>query len=484
MMVATRRTTLKLAGVLAAMASSRTAGASVGRAESIEIESLDGRLIRPADPDYERQRQIGSTNARFDRRPVAIVECASVSDVRRALEAARLTGLEIAVRAGGHDVLGASTTNGLVVDLRGLTSIQWGPQSVRVGAGVRAGELDAATAARARVVPLGCNPAVGVSGLTLGGGLGWFVGLHGATCDNVRQATVVTVDGDVLEASESGNPDLYWALRGGGGNFGVVTEWEYRTRQISDVVGGALVYRGDSTREFLAFYRDYLATAPDSLTVEVVGLAHVEPVIVAVVVFAGDIGDAEKVLRPLRRFGPIADGLKQGSFQDFNVVDRKVQAYFEWTEPAVSNEPRAPGSYWQGTTVEALSDEAIEKIAEAIADPPPGWSFGLGHVMRGRVLEPGESQTPFIRRKGNTSVHFDGGWSYASHGTRLMEWIDSSIAELAPYAARHEYVNYLSKSGDRAVASAYGHNYRRLQDIKRRYDPGNLLRLNRNVRPA
>jgi FAD/FMN-containing dehydrogenase len=448
-------------------------------------DRLEGRIVLPGEHDYDRLRRTASFNARFERSPQAIVECASAGDVQLALDFASNADLDVAVRAGGHDVLASSTTDGLIVDLHRLSSIEWQGPSVRVGAGVRTGQLSAATAQRDRVTPLGCNPAVGVSGLTLGGGLGWFIGTHGAACDAVSRATVVTASGNVLEASATQHPDLFWALRGGGGNFGIVTEWQYETYPISDLIAGTVVYPGASAREFLAFYRDFMAQCPDTVTVEIVALAHVQPIIAAMVVFTGSQADGAEVLKPLREFGPpLVDGLRSTSLREMGRMHPDVQPYFAWPNPTVDHERRSPGSYWQGVTVKALTDDVIDLIADAVADPPPGWSFGLGHVMRGAVTRVPEATSPFLRREGHTTVHFDGGWSYASFGDRLMRWIDRSIAELRGHAAHAEYVNYLSDDRPEAVRNAYGDHFAKLQNIKARYDPDNRLRNNRNIPPA
>ncbi len=444
---------------------------------------LQGRIVMPDDPSYTQSRRVASWNTRFERSPAAIVECTSHDDVRLALELASATNLEIAVRSGGHDVLGASTGDGLVIDLQRMASIEWRGDSIRVGGGVRVGQLDAATGTRNRVIPLACNRAVGVSGLTLGGGLGWFVGLYGAACDAVERATVVTPQGDVVETSSTDNPDLFWGIRGGGGNFGIVTEWQYSTYGIDTVTSGTIVYSGTQAREFLQLYRDFKSTCPDNVTVEVVAQAHTHPIIAATLVVVGTPNAARKVLKPLLDFGPpLADDLSTTTFREAGRQrGDSVRRYFMWKEPMQLDVRRTPGSYWQGITLESLDDKSIDVIADAISAPPPGWSFGLGHVMRGALTGRSDSATPFVRCEGHTTVHFDGAWSYAALADPLMTWIDESIAQLKPHAASSQYVNYLSDGSPSAVRHTYANHYNRLRQIKQRYDPANLLRGNRNI---
>jgi FAD/FMN-containing dehydrogenase len=450
---------------------------------AVLASALTGRLIVPGDPSYEALRHVASANARFDRSPVAIAQCASENDIARALDFAVTHDLELAVRCGGHDVLAASTCTGLVIDLVPLDGVEMIGSEVKVGGGVRSGMLNHRLSERRRMVPQGCNPRVGVSGLTLGGGLGWFTGTHGAACDHVASARVVTVDGRVVEASETEHQDLFWALRGGGGNFGIVSEWRFNSYALDDVVCGYIVYPGSRATDFLAMYRDFLATAPDSVTVEIVGLSHVVPVIVAVVCYSGAAAEADAVLAPLMAFGPpLASDIGVKPLSRIDEPSPAIAAYLRW-EDIPKSEPRKPGSYWQGITLESLSDEAIAQLGDIIQHPPRGWSFGLGHVMRGAVTRVSDGATPMLRRAGQTTVHFDGGWSWASDAIPLMSWIDDSIAAMRPWSGT-PYINYLSESDEQSIRRAYGAQYDRLSSIKQRYDPNNVLRLNRNVRPG
>lgn len=445
------------------------------------IARFDGDIVLPSDTAYDALRRTASSNSRFDRLPVAIARCATTDDVLRVIDVAASFDLDLAARAGGHDVLGASTGNGIVIDLSRMDGVEWVDDSLAVGAGVRAGRVDAVTAMRDRLIPLGCNPAVGVSGLTLGGGLGWFLGTHGAACDAVEAATMVTLDGRVRAVSPESNPDLDWAIRGGGGNFGIVTSWRYRTFPLADLTVGLAVFRGADLHRFLEWYRETMADAPDELTIEVVGNAHVEPIVAAIIVHTGDEASAMRIADSLERAAPpLVSLFRRSRLIDMPATDPAVGRFFQWRETPL-DEARAPGSYWQGITVESMEDGVIDAIVDAFGDSPRGFSFGLGHTMHGALTRSGTSAFP--RRAGRTTIHFAGGWSYASREAGLMNWVDASVAALDRFRSGEEYINYLSRDSVTDVRSAYGEHFPRLRAIKRRYDPDNLLRGNRNIDP-
>ncbi len=485
----TRRRFLALAGATAASSAlPQPAVAAAADALPALAASLDGELVAAGHALYDSARRTASFNPRYDRYPLAMVGVRSEDDIARAIEFARRHELPLAVRSGGHDVLAASVCDaGIVVDTRFLTDVTVDDASgrVRAGAGVVAGAVNEAAGRRGRAVALGCNSQVGVSGLTLGGGIGWFVGNHGATCDQLLSARVVTVDGDLRIASRADDADLFWAIRGGGGNFGVVSEWTFASHVQPDVVCGGIVFPGELTPEFLAFYRDFLASAPDELTVEVIGNAFREPMIAAAVCYSGEPGRAAEVLRPLREFAtPLADGIAVRPYAMLEAVPPDVARYLQPAPDVQEGEEPEPGSYWQGTTVAALGDEVIDAIAGALNEAPPGWSFGLGHVMRGAVTRVGPAETPLLRTPGATTVHFDAGWNYRSRAGDLMRWVDAATAATAAVSGGvPTYVNYLSESTPAAVRDSYGANYPRLARLKATYDPANVLSGNRNVRP-
>lgn len=485
-----RRRFLALAGAAAASTALPRRGLADATAGLPALAAgLAGELVAAGHPLYDTARRTASFNPRFDRRPLAMVGVRSEDDIARAIDFARRHDLPLAVRSGGHDVLAASVCDdGIVIDTRFLTDVALNETSghVRVGAGAVAGSVTDEAGRSGRAVAVGCNSQVGVSGLTLGGGIGWFVGSHGATCDTLVSARVVTLDGGVRIASPADNTDLYWAIRGGGGNFGVVSEWTFASHMQPNVVCGGIVFPGERTAEFLTFYRDYVSKSPDELTVEVIGNSYRVPMIAAAVCYSGELRHAADVLRPLREFAtPLADGIAERPYAMLEAVPADVARYLEFAPEVVDGEESEPGSYWQGTTVAGLSDEVIDTIVAALAAAPPGWSFGLGHVMRGAITRIEPRATPLLRTPGATTVHFDAGWRYRSRAEPLMHWVDAAtVATMAVSGDVPTYVNYLSKDTPASVRESYGANYARLAQLKAKYDPDNLLSGNRNVMPV
>ena len=274
--------------------------------------AFKGSIIVPGDADYDRTRAVASVNPRTDKRPRLIARCSNVDDAVRAIEFGRAQVLEIAVRAGGHDVLGASVCDdGVVIDVSQMKGIviDAGRRTARVECGVRSSELNAATSPHGLAAVLGCNPAVGVAGLTLGGGLGWFLGRFGAACDNLIAADVIDANGTHRHASADENPDLFWALCGGGGNFGIVTALEYQLHPVDRVLGGLIAFRTDIP-PFLRFFRDFMSSAKDALAVEMSIVMLDRPTILCTVCWSGDPTEGERELRLLRAFGPpLADAV-------------------------------------------------------------------------------------------------------------------------------------------------------------------------------
>jgi FAD/FMN-containing dehydrogenase len=449
-------------------------------------QSLDGLVIDPTAPEYDGARRTFSFNPRHNRYPSLIAKCSSEPDVARALLFAQENHLPIAVRSGGHDVLAASTVDdGVLIDLQALSKIEIDNTKVRVGPGVLAGQLDYSLSESGRALSLTCNPSVGVGGLTLGGGLGWFVGSQGAACDRLKSARVITVEGQTLTASYSENQDLFWAIRGGGGNFGIVTELEFDTFQKPDLIAGVIVYDAKLLKEFLNFYREFMANTPREVTVEVIASDGERPVIGAMVYYTGDERDAEKVLAPLRSFGPpLVDGVKKQSYGRVALMDSNVSQFFAPLNLNIAGEPPKSGLYWKGKSVSSLSTLAINNIAEAVKVAPKGWAFGLGHVMRGAVTEVAPGSTPLNRPEHSTTVHFDTGWSHSSQAVSRMKWVDESIVALSETSSEYDYINYMSSDNPNGVKAAYGDNFERLVAIKQKYDPRNVLSRNRNISPA
>jgi FAD/FMN-containing dehydrogenase len=452
--------------------------------------SVEGTLIRPGEDLYDAARRVGSFNPTSDKRPALIVRCAGTADVVKAVEFARSLDLEIAVRGGGHDVLGESVCEGgVLIDLGPMKGIQVDPESgvATLQAGLRAGEVNEFLQTDNLAAALGCNPGVGISGLTLGGGLGWFLGRFGATCDNLVAAEVVTADGRTLRASEDENADLFWGLRGGGGNFGIVTSFQLRCHPVGQVTGGFVAYRGSQAREFLRFYADYMEQAPDELTVELTLQQAREPLVLAMACYSGDPDRATEVLAPLRAFGPpLADSIGLVPYARLTDPPQALGPLFERDEPAEADSERAgPGqNYWRGITLPSLNDRTIDALLECVAIAPVGWSVGLGHYLHGAASRVEAGDMPVLRDLGASSLFFSASWQDPSDAETSMGWVEDALELMRPVTSEGTYINYLSSGSQAAVRSSYGDNYARLVALKGEFDPQNVFHLNRNIRPV
>ncbi|HEV2687231.1 MAG TPA: FAD-binding oxidoreductase [Bryobacteraceae bacterium] len=442
--------------------------------------SLKGSLIVPTDPAYDAARRLASFNPTTDKHPQLIVRCAEAGDAAIAMKFAREHELEAAVRSGGHDVLGASVCDGMVIDLSPLKAIRIDPehQLARVEPGARSGELNAAGQRYGLAAALGCHPGVGVGGLTLGGGLGWLLGKHGATCDNLTGAELVTSDGRMMRASEEENPDLFWALRGGGGNFGIVTALDFRLHPLDQVFGGVLVLRADVAR-FLHFYGTFMQAAPDELAVEISVVPGEQPAIIAMACFSGDAAEGERVLKPLRSFGTrLADWIDRVAYPRVTSRMSEVGSLLGWKQQA-----SGPGfNYWRGGSLRELSDAAAGQIAAAIEHAPAGCSLGLGHYMHGQICRVAADATPLIRTPGQVTYFINASWGEPKAADAKMEWVERTRTAMKPASSEGAYINYLSEDSPAAVKASYGSNYDRLRQVKRRYDPSNFFHRNRNIR--
>jgi FAD/FMN-containing dehydrogenase len=464
---------------------------------------IRGHVFGPQSDRYDALRKTSSFNPHTDARPAAIVRCLDEDDVAHTLEFARGENLEVAVRSGGHDVLGASTCNGgIVIDLAEMNGVrlQSSGTVATVGGGARSKAVDRMLQTQGVALALGCAPDVGVAGLTLGGGYGWLVGKHGAACDSLRSVRIVTADGRALTASAAENSELFWALHGGGGNFGVVTSLEFTAHPLCAVTAGIVAYPGARLAEFLRFYRDYMAHAPNELVVEVLVMTLERPVVFAVACWCGDAAAGARVLAPLRAFGPpLADGISVRPY--FNTASPNAAIVLSklGLEFAIraSNDffaslaccrhrqnepPTAAGSYWLGGSVDALTDGAIAAIVDRLAEAGHRTKFGLGHYLHGAVCEVDSGATPLIRPRGSLSYEFFTSWDPEVPAQPHMDWVDQSIAAMRPHS-RSAYINYLSTDDANAVEASYGAYYGRLRGIKRTFDPSNIFHRNRNVRP-
>jgi FAD/FMN-containing dehydrogenase len=434
-----------------------------------------GQLILPGDVDYDRARCV--FNRMIDRHPAVIARCADADDVSRAVDFALTAELPLAVRGGGHSVAGHSTCDdGIVIDLSMMKRVHIEPiaRTAHAGAGLTLGELDRATQARGLATPLGIVSVTGIAGLTLGGGIGWLNGKHGLACDNVLSVEIVTADGRQLYAGPGEYEDLYWAVHGGGGNFGVVTSFEYRLHPISLVLGGVVIYPMDKARDVLRFYREFAARCPDELTTALllVSSPDGDPVVVIPLCYTGPIEVGERILQPLREFGsPIADQIDTMEFAD---VQRMLDGAF----------PYGHQHYWKSSFLSHLSDEAIEILIESWKSrPSPLSGIALQH-MHGAASRVDPSATAFAHR----AEHFDcpalAQWADPADRDANIRWARAYWNAMRPHFDQGVYVNDLGDDEPDRVRSAYGSNYKRLAEVKTKYDPDNVFRLNQNIEPA
>jgi FAD/FMN-containing dehydrogenase len=437
---------------------------------------LRGDLIRPETATYETARRVH--NAMIDKRPALIVRCAGVSDVVNAVNFARENDLLVAIRGGGHNVAGTAVCDGgIVIDLSQMKGIRVHPaqRTVRAEAGVTWGELDHETQAFGLATTGGAVSTTGIAGLTLGGGLGVLMRKHGLTCDNLLSADVVTADGLLLTASATENADLFWALRGGGGNFGIVTSLEYRVHAVGTILGGLVLYPLDRAREMLAFYRDLTATAPEELTAYAALLTSPDGVPMSAIFacYAGPLATGEALLRPVREFGPpMADLICPMSYAS-------IQKTFDPTAPA------GLLNYWKSSFLRELSADVVDAIVAAYATvPSPLTSVVIEH-LGGAVSRVGEGETAFSHRGAPYSLTAASLWRDKSQSDKNIAWTRRLWQALQPATNLAVYSNYLGQDeGDERVKAAYGSNYERLVALKIRYDPTNLFRVNQNIKPT
>jgi hypothetical protein len=449
-------------------------------------QSFGGELLRPGDPSYDLHRRVW--NGSIDRHPALIARCAGVPDVIASLALARRMSLPVAVRGGGHSFPGLSVCDGgVVIDLGLMKLIKVNPDecTVRAQAGVVLGELDRATQAFGLAVPTGSVTHTGIAGLTLGGGFGWLMRKYGLTIDQLLSVELVTADGQVVRASETLNSDLFWGVRGGGGNFGIVTEFTYRLHQVGPtVLSGLLLWPLDEGPRVTRFYRDWADSAPDELTTALVlrrapplGLIpqalHGQPVVGVACCWIGPIERGEEVLEPMRRFAShrIVDLIAPRPFVEHQAM---LDASF----------PPGIWIYSKATDVQALSEGVLDVLLDYAARAVSPRSGIIAWQLGGAVARVGETETPFGSRSSGYLVDILGATDSADGFAEEREWAREGWAALTPYHAG-VYVNWLMEEGESRVRQAYGERrYARLQELKRRYDPENVFRLNQNIDPA
>ena len=430
---------------------------------------ITGHLLTPGSPDYETSRLI--FNRAFDRRPGVIVRCAGPSDVARALDFAQSKSLPLAVRAGGHSRLGYGMCDGgVVIDLSGMKRVEVdsGKRVARAQAGALVRDLDEATQRFGLATTSGGCPTVGIAGLTLGGGEGRLMEKYGAACDNLLSAQLVTVGGRQVEASHKSNPDLFWAIRGGGGNFGVVTALEYQLHPIDDVVSGSLVYTAARVPELLQAFVRFLAGAPDEMDAFAQLLPSARgPRLKIDLCYCGDPRMGDDLVRPLRALKP----------QDDTV---KVMSYLE-AQSAGGFLPAPVAHFQTNLILRELSEAAITTITTAINNAPATCKLII-IPLRGAISRVPLSDTAFALRQPGYEVDIAGVWSAPAEKADVVRWVEGTRDGLQPLA-NGVYVNQLGDTSDKLVLAGYGPNYARLVEVKKKYDPNNVLRLNQNVKP-
>jgi hypothetical protein len=434
-----------------------------------------GQVVLPGDQDYDSARRVW--NGMIDKRPHAVVRASSPDDVAAAIAFATGKGFPVAVRGGGHNIAGNATCdNGLVIDLSLMKSIEVDRDGrrVRAGGGVLWGEFDAATQEVGLATNGGLVPSTGVAGFTLGGGLGHLMRSCGLACDNLVSADVVTADGRIVTASAEQNEDLFWAIRGGGGNFGVVTTFEFQLHEVGPILlGGRLIHPLADAPDVLRFYREFMAEAPDGLIVYA-GLStspEGEPRLGMRPVFNGPIKEGQELLEPLRRYGsPAVDDIEPRPYVE---IQKIVEPMF----------PPGRLHYWKANFADALSDELIDILVAAYRRAPSPYSNIALEPMGGAIARVPETATAFHHRRHGYSVLLLGGWLRPEDNDANVAWVRELWEVTRPFASSDVYVNYLGTEGDARVREAYGPNHPRLSEIKRKYDPHNFFRLNQNIEP-
>ena len=443
-----------------------------------------GSLVSDTDANYEETRAIW--NAMIERRPGLILRCAGAADVINAVRFARDHGLLLSVRGGGHGIAGnALCEGGVTVDLSPMKSVRVDPETkrARVEPGALLADVDKETAAFGLALPTGINSTTGIAGLTLGGGFGWLTRKFGLTLDNLLSVDIVTADGKLTKASEKEKPDLFWAIRGGGGNFGVVTSFEFQLHDLNpQVLAGLVVHPFDDAEALLKQYREALEVAPDELTCWVVMREapplpflpaewHGRKIAVLAMCYAGDIEAGEKATARLRGIGkPIADVVGPAPFVGWQ------QAFDPLLAPGARN-------YWKSQDFAALSDAAIDVLLGAVKRlPGPECEIFIGHVggKAGRIPL---DATAFPQRNSHFVMNVHARWRERSMDSACTGWARDLFQATRPHAIGTAYINFMPEDETDRVEAAYGDNYRRLAEIKRRYDPRNLFRVNQNVAP-
>jgi FAD/FMN-containing dehydrogenase len=454
----------------------RTAGVQTELLDALRA-SFSGSVLAPGDRGYDDARRVH--NGLVDRRPALIACCQNAADVADAVRFARQSGLEVSVRGGGHNVAGRAVVDGaLMIDLSSMKGIHVDRdgQTARAQGGVLWRELNRETAVHGLAVTGGAISTTGIAGLTLGGGLGWLMAKHGLAADNLLGVELVTADGRILDVTQESDPDLFWALRGGGGNFGIAASFEYRLHPLSMVVGGLIAHPIDAAGDLLRFVRDEVESASDDLTV-FAGLVHAPDgsglKLSAMVVFhTGTPEEAERDLAPYKEWGsPL-------------VVDVGPMPYSVMNTLLDANYPTGSLNYWLSSFTSGIPDGLIDVALERFATVPSPMSAILFERFHGAVCRVGVTDTAVPHREVGWNLLLPSVWMDPADNDANISWTKETHAALSPHLSERRWLNYLGDDqGDDAVRGAYGPNYDRLVELKRRYDPENVFHHNHNIAP-
>jgi FAD/FMN-containing dehydrogenase len=440
-------------------------------------QSFRGELIDREHADYDMARRVWNGNV--DRRPALVARCTGVADVQCAVNFARVHGIRVSVRGGGHSAPGYGTNDGgLVIDMSPMKGIRVDPitRTVRAEGGVLWRELDRETQVFGLATTGGTVSNTGIAGLTLGGGLGWLMGKHGLTVDNLISVDVITADGTFRQASATNDPDLFWALRGGGGNFGVATSFEYRLHPVTQVLGGLVLHPLDQARAVLRFYREFCRTLPDEAEAFAALLTTPQgmPAVALLLGYNGSIAEGEEVLGPARRFGtPLADLVGPMPY-----VARQTMLDAPYAQHGLHR-------YWRSAFADQLSDEFVDALAEGAATFTSPLSALILFYIHGAATRPSPTETAFAARGRQWDFDAIGQWSDAAASDQHIRWVRELWTRLEPHLLGKLYTNHAAaEDRPETIRASFGENYPRLQQIKAIYDSTNLFRINANIPPV
>lgn len=460
-----------------------------GATDSTAFEALKARLrgplLLPANPGYDEARSIW--NAMIDRRPALVVRCLGVADIVTCVNFARERGLALSIKGGGHNISGLAVCDaGLMLDMSLMRGVWVDPaaRTARAQAGCLLGDMDRETQLHGLAAVLGFVSNTGIAGLTLGGGFGYLTRRFGWSCDNVRSMEVVTADGRVVRASEDENPDLFWGLRGGGGNFGIVTSFEYRLHPVGpEVVAGAIAWPGEAAHDVLEMYRTVIEQAPPELTCAAMlrmappaswlpNEVHGKPIAMLIICHSGPVEEGEQLVKSIKAFGsPVGDVVQRRSYAS-------QQGLIDATQP------KGRRYYWKSEYLPGLRPDLLAKVIEYTQRIVSPHSAIILFPIDGAISDLPEDYSAAGNRTAKVVLNITGSWEKAADDEANIAWARSAWRELRGYSTGGTYINFLTEEeGDERVRAAYGTNYQRLVGAKTKWDPRNLLRMNKNILP-